>query len=67
MTDDKKIRILILFSLALISLVLLYNVFEERIDPDIVQYVQRRIHYESVISKKGLSLHEAKHWKKKKE
>ncbi|TAN45619.1 MAG: hypothetical protein EPN22_01830 [Nitrospirae bacterium] len=65
MTDDKKFRILIFFSAALTALVIFYNVFEERIDSDMVQYVQRRMHYESVISKKGLSLHEAKHWKKK--
>ncbi|MBF0330051.1 MAG: hypothetical protein HQL10_12915 [Nitrospirae bacterium] len=65
MTDDKKIRLLLLISAILTALIIFYNVFEESIDIDIVRYLDRRIHYESVISKKGLSLHEAKHWRKK--
>ena len=65
MTDTSKFRTLTLFSAILIFFVLSYNVFQEYVIPDVKGYLERRIYYEKVISKKGLSLHKGMYWKEK--
>jgi hypothetical protein len=66
MTDLSKFKALTLSSVILIFFVLSYNVFQEYIMPDVKGYFERRIYYEKVISKKGLSLHKGMYWKEKK-
>ncbi len=40
-----------------------YNISGEYILPDIESYIKRRVYYERVISKKGLSLRRADYWR----
>ncbi len=63
MTESNKFKTLLYGTLALVVLVLSYNLFQEQVLPDLAAYVQRRLHYERVISKKGLSLHQGMYWK----
>ena len=65
MTVAKKFRILIVLTTTLVVLILSYNIFQEFFMSEIVAHFQRRIYYESVISKKGLSLHKGMYWKEK--
>ncbi len=65
MSDKKKFKILIILSTLLTVLTLSYNVLQEYFMPEIEGYLERRIYYERVISKKGLSLHEGMYWKEK--
>ncbi len=61
--DSKKFRLLALLVTALTILTLSYNVLSGYFMPEIEGYIKRRIYYESVISKKGLSLHKGMYWK----
>lgn len=65
MTDVKKFRILITVSTLLILFVVSYNILQEYFIPEIEGYLQRRLYYERVISKKGLSLHKGMYWREK--
>lgn len=65
MNDGKKFKALIASMVALLLLVLSYTVLEDTVLPGIEGYMQRRLHYERVISKKGLSLHKGMYWKEK--
>ncbi len=67
MKDEKKFRILTLFSTLLIICILSYNVLQEYFMTEIGGYLKRRIYFEKVILKKGLTLHEAKYWRKMEE
>ena len=62
-----KFKILLAVSTVLIFSALAYNIFEEVFFRDIEGYVQRRLYYERVISRKGLDLHKGMHWKEKKD
>lgn len=67
MRDNKKFKILMFLSTLLIVFILSYNILEEYLATEIGGYVTRRAYYEKVISKKGLTLHKAKYWKKMEE
>lgn len=64
MKDDKKIKILTILSTILIVCILSYNIFQEFFATEIGSYIKRRAYYEKVITKKGLTLHKAKYWRK---
>ncbi len=66
MTDSKKFKILIIVSVIVTVLALSYSLAQEYIVPDMENYVQRRLHYSQVISKKNLSLYKALYWEEKK-
>jgi len=65
--DEKKFKTAVLFAFALCLLVIAYNVAGEYFIPEIEGYLRRRIYYERVISKKGLSMHNALYWREKRE
>ncbi len=65
MTDTKKFTVFIKIMAALVALVLTYNIFQEYIMTGVGDYVKRRMYYERVISKKGLTLHKGMYWKEK--
>ncbi len=65
MTDTKKFNLLSAAAVMLVGLVLSYTLLQDSFLPGLEGYVQRRVHYERVISKKGLSLHDALYWKEK--
>lgn len=65
MTDKKKFKILMILTIALTALILSYNVLQEYLMPEMEGYIKRRVYYESVISKKGLSLHKGMYWREK--
>jgi hypothetical protein len=65
MSDTKKFNILIKVMTVIIVLILSYNIFQEYIMTGVGDYVKRRMYYERVISKKGLSLHKGMYWKEK--
>ncbi len=64
MQDNKKFRIVTILSTLLIVCILSYNILQEYFMTEIGGYLKRRIYYETVISKKGLKLHDARHWRK---
>lgn len=66
MKDERKFRLFILLTALLCVLSITYAISEEYIMPEIEGYLKRRVYYEKVISKKGLSLHKALYWKEKK-
>lgn len=65
MSDTKKFTLLIRIMTAIIALILSYNIFQEHVMTGVGDYVKRRVYYERVISKKGLSLHKGMYWKEK--
>jgi hypothetical protein len=65
MKDGRKFSIAVVFAAVLCVLTVAYNVAQEYFIPDIESYVKRRLYYEQVISKKGLSLHKAEYWSEK--
>ena len=64
MRDNKKFRILTILSTVLVVCILSYNIFQEYFMTGIGSYLKRRAYYEKVISKKGLTLHNAKYWRR---
>ena len=64
MKDDRKFRFTIIISLLLVVCILSYNIIHEYYAAEIGSYLARRAYYEKVISKKGLTLHKAKFWRK---
>ncbi len=67
MKDEKKFRILTVLSTLLIISILSYNVLQEYFMTEIGGYLKRRVYFEKVILKKGLTLHEAEYWRKMEE
>lgn len=65
MTDSKKFRILVILMTLLSVFILLYNILQDSLFQDIEGYIERRMYYERVISKKGLSLHKGMYWREK--
>jgi hypothetical protein len=65
MNDGEKIKGLIASAVILVLLVLSYAVLQDTVLPGMEGYLQRRLHYERVISTKGLSLHKGMYWKEK--
>jgi len=65
MTDARKFRLAVVLGVFLCALAVAYNIAGEYLLPDIEAYIERRLYYERVISKKGLSLHPAEYWKEK--
>jgi hypothetical protein len=63
MNDTIKFRILMALTAILAFSVLAFNILQEYWLPDMEGYLQRRLYYERVISKKGTSLHKGMHWK----
>ncbi|MGD0884157.1 MAG: hypothetical protein ABSA46_04640 [Thermodesulfovibrionales bacterium] len=64
MTDTNKFKLLIFLTTALTVLIISFNLLQDYLMPEIEGYLERRIYYERVISKKGLSLHRGEYWKK---
>jgi hypothetical protein len=64
MSDDRKFRLLTVLSALLVAGIIAFNVFQEYFSTEIVSYLKRRIYYERVLSGKGLTLHDARHWRK---
>jgi hypothetical protein len=64
MKDESKFTILTVLSTILIVCILSYNILQEYFMTEIGGYLKRRMYFEQVISKKGLTLHKAKYWKK---
>jgi|Deesub1362A_J573_1020465.scaffolds.fasta_scaffold03499_3 hypothetical protein len=65
MRDDKRFRVFSLFATFLVVIILSYNLLQGYLLTGFGAYIKRRIYYETVISKKGLSLHRAEYWRKK--
>jgi hypothetical protein len=64
MRDESKFRFAVVLASVLCTLTIAYNIAQEYFIPDLEAYIQRRLYYERVISKKGLSMHEADYWSK---
>lgn len=64
MNDDKKLRILVIFSTLLVVSIISYNMLQVYFSTELGSYLKRRIYYEKVLSRKGLPLHDARHWRK---
>ena len=64
MDDNKKLTIAVLLSFCLLLSTVLYNVFQDYLQTHLFSYIQRRIYYERVISKKDLSHHRARYWRR---
>ena len=62
MDDAVKLRMAVVLVASLCVLSFAYNVTSEYILPDIEGYLKRRLYYETVISKKGLSMHRTTYW-----
>lgn len=67
MADVIKFKILAILATALVVLILSYNILEESLFSGIEGYLERRLYYERVISKKDLSLHKGMYWRKERE
>ena len=67
MKEEKKFRVLAILSTGLIICMLSYNVFQDYIMTEVGGHLKRRLYYEKVILKKGLTLHKAKYWRKMEE
>lgn len=65
LNDIRKFRLLAILTTIFIVLILSYNILQEYFMPEIEGYLERRIYYEKVISKKGLSMHKGMYWKEK--
>ncbi len=65
MKDERKFKLLTYFSAILIALTLSYNILQEHLISGIEGYLERKVYYENVISKKGLSLHKGMYWREK--
>ena len=65
MTDQRKFTLLAGTGVLLVLLVLAYNTVLESSLSSFLDASKRRQHYDQVIQKKGLTLHEGVYWKKK--
>ena len=64
MKDQGKFRLCIVFSTVLILFILSHNILQEYLKTEVGGYLKRRVYFEKVISKQGLTLHKGKYWKK---
>lgn len=64
MKDASKFRVAVISGVLLCVLAVAYNFAGEYVLHDVQDYLKRRIYFERVISKKGLSMHEAQYWRK---
>ncbi len=64
MKDERKFRILSILSTLIVVAILSYNVFQEYFMTEIGGHLKRRLYFEKVILKKGLTLHKAEYWRK---
>jgi hypothetical protein len=65
MKGERKFFLALLLSSALVGLIILNNGLGEALTEKLSGYAKRRVYYERVISRKGLSLHEGQYWKEK--
>jgi hypothetical protein len=65
MNDAKKFTFVATVAAGLAVLVLAVNLLPNTIPAGLWELGKRRAHYETVITKKGLGLHEGAFWKKK--
>jgi hypothetical protein len=63
MRDERKFKLVAVMAALLCVLGVAYNIASEYLLPDIENYIKRRLYYEQVISKKGLSMHRAEYWR----
>ncbi|RMG04420.1 MAG: hypothetical protein D6726_03395 [Nitrospirae bacterium] len=64
MNERRRFQIFLFLSALLIILVISYNIFHDYFEKNIFSYIQRRIYYERVISKSGLSKEKARFWRR---
>jgi hypothetical protein len=64
MQESRKLRVSIYLSILLILSIVIYNIFDEYLETHLFAYLKRRIYYEQTISKKDLSRHPARYWRK---
>lgn len=64
MKDERRFGVLLSVSFLICLLAIAYNVAGLDLAGEAKGYVKRRLYYESVISKKGLSLHRGQYWRK---
>jgi hypothetical protein len=62
--DERKFKALGILLTSLCALSMLYAAAQEFVLPGMQGYLKRKLYYETVISKKGLSMHPAKYWRK---
>ena len=62
--DSLKLKLLVWGTGVLCVLAMVMSIASESFLPEIGNYIERRVYFESVISKKGLSMHKADYWKK---
>jgi len=63
-SDSSRLSLVLWGILVLCALTVSFNIASEYFLPELEGYVSRRMHYEKVISKKGLSMYKARHWKR---
>jgi len=67
MNDARKAGILVGGATAIIALTLIFNLAGETLVSPLIKRLERKMYFERVISKKGLSLHKARFWEEVKE
>jgi hypothetical protein len=65
MKGEGKVFLVLLLSSLLVGLIILNNGLGEAITEKFTAYTKRRLYYERVISRRGLSLHEGQYWREK--
>lgn len=65
MTDQRKFTLLAATGVLLVLLVMTYGSVLESSLSSFMETAKRQRHYEQVLQKKGLTLHEGAFWKKK--
>jgi hypothetical protein len=63
MTEARRLGLAVVAGTVVCALAVAYSIAAEHWLPGMEGYLKRRIHYERVIAKKGLSLHEARYWR----
>lgn len=63
MREERKLGSLVALAALFCVLGIAYNVASEYFLTDIQEYFKRKVYYETVISKKGLSMHRAMYWR----
>jgi len=66
LTDKGKFNLILWFAGLLCVMCIAYNSVGTQFASDITGYIKRRYYYETVISRKGLSLEKARFWSKEK-
>lgn len=63
MSDEGRFKLAASFAALLCVFALAYNIAAEYLLPGIESYIERKLYYERVISKKNLSLHRGEYWR----